>query len=129
MKCIIAGSRGFNDYEFLKETIALSKFQITEVVSGGAKGVDELGERWANENGIPLRIFPANWQDLSGPKVLKRINYYGKEYNALAGTIRNEEMAKYGEALIAIHKNKSKGTADMINLAERYNLKVFVKEI
>ena len=53
MKLIVAGGRDFTDYKLLKET--LDGFQqeygnITEVVSGTAKGVDKLGEQYANEN-------------------------------------------------------------------------------
>ena len=43
MKVIIAGSRNFTDYKVLQDAIKNSGFKITEVVSGGAKGVDSLG--------------------------------------------------------------------------------------
>ena len=55
MKTIIAGSRRITDYEIIKESIKESPYSISEIVSGGARGVDKLGEKWAWENNIPIR--------------------------------------------------------------------------
>lgn len=50
MKTIIAGSRTINDYLLVKKLIGRAikyyRVDITEVVSGGAIGVDKLGEKW-----------------------------------------------------------------------------------
>jgi len=113
MKVIIAGSRNCLDYELLCEAIKESKFEITEVVSGCAAGADTMGIRWAVENKIPVKKFPAEWSK------------YGKQ----AGMIRNREMAWYGDALIAIHLSGSRGTADMIRVAKKQGLKRYVKEM
>lgn len=110
MKTIIAGSRNILDYEFVRNSIIDSKIKITEIVSGCARGVDKLGERYAIENNILLKYFPANW------------DFYGKQ----AGFIRNEEMAKYSECLIAIWDGISRGTKNMIDLAKHYGLDVRV---
>lgn len=59
MKTIIAGSRTIADYELLEQSIAECGWQITEVVSGGASGVDALGEEWATRNSVPCVRFPA----------------------------------------------------------------------
>jgi hypothetical protein len=75
MKTIIAGERDYyltkEDFEFLKT------LQITEVISGGTYGVDKEGEIFAEQNKIPLKIFPANWV----------------KYGKAAGHILNEQMA------------------------------------
>ena len=50
----VIGSRSFNDYDLLRDTI-ISKFNpsdILEVVSGGARGADKLGEQFAQEFGL-----------------------------------------------------------------------------
>lgn len=101
MKIIIAGSRSFNDYEYFKACIAtFNKYRtITEVVSGGAKGADALGERYADENGIPVKKFEADW------------SAYGKR----AGPIRNRAMAEYADGAICFWGMKSRGTENMIN--------------
>lgn len=113
MKVIIAGSRKITDYEILKQAIIESGFEISQIISGGARGADALGEKYAKEHNIPVRVMSANW------------DFYGKS----AGYIRNEEMAKTGEALIALWDGESKGTRNMISIAKRNNLKIFVKEI
>jgi hypothetical protein len=112
MKVIIAGGRTFNDYNLLYQKCdkALSMQKEVEIVSGTANGADKLGEKYANEKGFKIKQFPANWDS------------HGKS----AGYIRNEEMAKYADALIAFWDGKSKGTKHMIDLAKRYNLKVKV---
>lgn len=112
MKVIIAGSRDFDDYELLRSYCdhVLQNQKDIEIVSGTAKGADHLGERYAIEKGYKTTRFPADW------------SRHGKA----AGYIRNEEMAKYGEALIAFWNGNSKGTEHMINLANKYNLKIRV---
>ncbi len=82
-------------------------------MSGCAKGVDELGERHARETGRPIAKFPADW----------------KKYGRAAGPIRNNEMARYADALIAVWDGKSRGTEHMIESAESKNLKVYVEII
>lgn len=114
MTCIIAGSRSIHQYVVLDEAIAQSGWgdKITEVVSGGATGVDALGEEYAYKNHKKLMIFPADWDT------------YGKS----AGIRRNIQMAGYATHLIAVHDGVSKGTAHMIAEARKRGLKVFVYE-
>ena len=81
--------------------------------SNGWRGVDSMGEEWAKSKSIPVRRFPADWDGL------------GKA----AGFIRNAEMADYADALIAVWDGKSRGTANMIEVAKKKGLKVHVKEI
>jgi len=110
MKVIIAGSRDFNDYKTLCQVCdyMLSKSENIEIVSGTARGADKLGEKYAIDRLLVLKEFPADW------------NTFGKS----AGYRRNEQMAKYADALIAFWDGKSKGTEHMINLAKKYNLKI-----
>lgn len=126
MRVIIAGSRDITDYETIKRAVSESGFKITEVVSGRARGVDRLGERWARANDIPIAYFSADWDNFDLPIVVVRTNKCGDEYNAAAGAVRNEQMAKYAEALIAIWDGKSSGTKNMIDLARKYGLKIHI---
>ena len=125
MKVIIAGGRDILNYNFVLAGIAQSGFTIDEVVSGKAKGVDKLGEDWANANGKPITPFKAKWHNLGVAKVVKK-HTGGRAYNALAGNQRNEKMAVYADALIAIWDGKSKGTKDMITRARNHGLHVFI---
>lgn len=110
MKTIIAGSRHIKDAAIVCKAVELSKFEITEVVSGGAPGVDTAGEAIAETMGLPLKVFPAKWE------------IHGRA----AGPIRNQQMAEYADALIAVWDGKSKGTKDMIDRASEQGLAVFV---
>jgi len=125
MKVIIAGCRWIENYDIVCEAIEDSGFTVTEVVSGTANGVDTLGENWAEAHDIPIKHFPANWKNLKVKGAVIRKNRYGK-YNAAAGHVRNEQMAEYGDALVAIWDQKSRGTANMIELARKHGLKVHI---
>ncbi len=112
MKVIIAGSRSITDYDFVCRVIEESCFKITEVISGTARGVDQLGERWAKENGIPVAKFPADW-DKNGKA---------------AGYIRNTDMGSYGDGLIAVWDGKSKGTGHMVDIMGKLGKEIFVRK-
>lgn len=133
MKVIIAGSRSIKDYALVKrlidEIVAEHKLEISKVISGRAYGVDRLGERWAEDNGIPIIAKAADWQDISHPDAVIKQNQRGGVYNALAGLWRNEEMAKLGDALILIHDGDSTGSLDMLQRAEKYGLPVFKRVV
>ena len=111
MKVIVAGSRSITRLTLVSKAIADSDFEVTEIVSGCARGVDRLGEQWANYNDIPIHYFPADWDQ------------YGKS----AGYRRNEEMAEYADALVAVYDGFSLGTQHMIQLANTHHLKVYVQ--
>lgn len=116
-RVIIAGSRSFSNYELLKEhclSLLQEKMRTHRViiVSGHAHGADTLGERFAKEQGLTVELHPAKWKAL------------GKA----AGIIRNAEMARASDALIAFWDGKSRGTAHMINFARRRGLEVSVVE-
>ena len=49
MKVVIAGSRHFIDYEYVRDCVNDSKLDITEIISGGASGVDFLAIMYAKE--------------------------------------------------------------------------------
>jgi hypothetical protein len=118
VKLVIAGSRSWTDYSSLKSVLDdfTKSHKVTEIVSGTAKGADTLGEKYAKENGIPIKRFPAKWNDMSEP-CLKKTNKYG-EYNALAGHKRNEQMAKYCDFAI-VFTHGSRGSKDMIGQMEK----------
>ena len=114
MRTIIAGSRNITDIRLLEMVVEESGFEITEVVCGGARGVDDLGRKWAgNGNRIPVKMFPAKWDE------------FGKS----AGYRRNVEMADYSEALIALWDGVSRGTKHMIDIATKKGLKIYVRVI
>lgn len=102
LNLIIAGGREFNDVDLMYATLEPFRTQIDEVVSGHARGADKMGEMWAHEHNIPVKLFPAQW-NIGGGKVDK-----------MAGFKRNKDMAKYGTMLIAFWDGQSRGTGHMI---------------
>lgn len=87
--------------------------EILEIISGGAKGVDQLGEKYAKENGLTLTQCIPDWDK------------YGKS----AGFRRNEEMAERAQGLIAIWDGKSNGTKHMIEVATKKGLHLVVHKV
>jgi len=109
MKLIIAGGR---DYFLSKEEYSwldIIKSDVTEVISGGAKGVDSCGERWAERNGIKIKRFIPQW----------------KRFGKRAGMLRNKDMAFYADALAIFPGGK--GTENMRIEAVKQKLKIFDK--
>ena len=110
-RIIIAGGRNFNDYNLLKEKVdnIISDKRKTHqiyIVSGKARGADSLGEKYANENGLNIMEFPADWD----------------RHGRSAGYKRNVEMAENADALIAFWDGESRGTKHMIDIAKEKNL-------
>ena len=104
MKIVIAGGRNFTDYESFKKAMATIGFaESVIIISGGAKGADALGERYARDNNFGVERYPAQW------------SVYGKG----AGPIRNEQMCKACDAVICFWDGISPGTKNMIGLAKR----------
>lgn len=104
MKLVIAGSRDINiSVDILDKILEknLNGYDITEIVSGGAKGVDSTGIKWAELKKIPIKLFIPNWALGRG-----------------AGLIRNKEMGDYADIAIIIY-NGSKGSQGMINYMKK----------
>lgn len=105
MKVIIAGSRLGVDTKFFEEKLKElfleenSPYEITEIVSGGQRGVDNMGMLWGLLHNIPVKEFRANWNELG----------------TAAGPCRNAEMAEYGDLLVAFFNADAmnKGTKNM----------------
>jgi hypothetical protein len=122
MKIIIAGGRDYKDYDGLLSISnrILANVNNIEIVHGGQStyddinkvryGADYLAERYAQEMGFQMTVFNADWDK------------HGKR----AGVLRNKEMARYGEALIAFWDGESKGTKNMIAEAKKLELPVRV---
>jgi hypothetical protein len=113
MRTIIAGSRDCTDKRQLLAALSACGWVPTVVISGAARGADQLGELWAAEFQVPCERFPADW------------DRYGKS----AGYRRNEQMASAAEALIALWDGESRGTKHMIETAKRKGLKVHVHAV
>jgi hypothetical protein len=113
MKTIIAGPRNYHEYSTICEAVRNAGITITEVVSGKATGGDALGERWAAENGIPVKEFPADWEAVG----------------QAAGPGSHKQMVDYAEALVAVWDGESKSIGNMIKQARAAKLLVHVQMV
>ena len=107
MKVIIAGSRNFNNYQLLEDTMKSLNLDIDTIVCGCAKGADSLGRNWAKNHQIPIVEFPAKWE------------FYGRA----AGYIRNHKMGDYADFLVAFWDGQSRGTEHEIDLCKEMGKK------
>lgn len=118
MKIVIAGCRDYNNYDDAKQFIDICINKLSNkgnivILSGGARGADALGERYAKENCYQIERFPADWA----------------RYGRGAGIKRNQQMAKTCDIAICFWDMKSKGTKSMIDFLQKYKKPIFVKRI
>lgn len=104
MKLAIVGSRTFNDYNMLVEFIQdnYNIDEITHIVSGGARGTDALGERFAEDFDKQKMIFPANW----------------KKFGKSAGFLRNVDIIDNCDECVCFWDGESHGTKHDIRLCQ-----------
>lgn len=108
MKVAVVGSRTFDDPKYMASI--LRHYDITVLISGGAKGADYYGKQYALEHKIQYREYPADWDK------------FGKR----AGFLRNKQIVDDCEMVIAFWDGESKGTAHTIRLAKEAGKEVIV---
>jgi hypothetical protein len=105
----VVGSRDYDNTQHptIEEVVAelASSAPHVTVISGGARGVDRRAVAAARENGLTVREYPANWAR------------YGKH----AGYLRNEEIVKAADMVIAFWDGESPGTKHTIGLCMKHH--------
>lgn len=115
MKLIIAGKRDiYPQTDFLDEVINHFNIHNSQIVSGGATGVDAAAKYYCKSFygeaiSSKYKEFSANWD----------------EHGKAAGPIRNKQMAEYGDALLLIWDGESRGSANMKKEMEKLNKPVY----
>ena len=117
-RVVISGSRNYNNYD---EARGYIDFCISEIrkkftlifVSGGCRGADKLGERYAAEKGFQFQEYPADWEK------------YGKS----AGPKRNIQMAEVGDYFICFPARDSMGTKLMIEYVTKLRKPIRIKRV
>lgn len=109
-KLAVVGSRSFNNYELLEEEIdkLSSETKIAQIISGGAKGADTLGEMYASKHDIPITIYKPDW----------------KKNPRGAGLLRNMHIVNSSDMMIAFWNHKSPGTKHSIECAQKKGIPV-----
>lgn len=107
MKLAIVGSRTLIDARLVADEVdhVHAETAVTELISGGAKGADKLGEAWALTHDIPIRKLLPDWD----------------RHGRAAGIIRNSDIVKEADKVIAFWDGTSRGTRDTIAKARKAN--------
>lgn len=103
----IIGSRGYTNLDAVRRYV-MSLPPNSLVISGGARGVDTVAEQTARQCGLPVKIFPADW------------NKHGKQ----AGYLRNVQIVEAADYVVAFWDGESKGTAHTIRIARQKGKRV-----
>ncbi len=108
----IVGGRDFEDYSLVENTLSqlMVRYDITKVVSGGARGADSLAERWADAHGISKQVFPADWD----------------RYGRSAGFRRNKDIVANADMVVAFWDGQSRGTKNTLDLTRDAGKPLFV---
>lgn len=143
----VIGSRTFNDYKLLDDTVKeyfcdyfdyinhnngyVTKF--SKFVSGGAQGADSLGRKYCEQYNENLR----NDTDYKDPLVftfgneltlieIEEILPEWDKYGKRAAFIRNERIVKLADVVLAFWDGQSNGTRDALKWAKKYKKPSFV---
>ncbi len=98
MRVAVIGSREIGDFS-IKSMIEHIPENASELVSGGAPGIDTLAEQAAGLLGLPIKIFRPDYE----------------QEGRLAPLLRNIRIVEYADLVIAFWDNHSRGTAHALN--------------
>jgi len=106
-KLIVAGSRGFNDYDLMTRVlIAMGDVDFADkplrIFSSTEKGAPAMAVRFAQAHAVDLQRFPASWKGI------------GRK----AGYIRDSVMCKQADALLVFSDGKSNESEHLIALMQ-----------
>ena len=113
MRVLICGDRNWTDVETIFLVMKEYNSNETTVITGGAKGADDIANQLAIKMNMKTEVYKADWN-------------LGK----CAGPIRNWEMLTKGKPNVVLafhdHLEKSKGTVDTISKSRKLNIPVFI---
>lgn len=123
-RVIVAGSRGYNDYNvfsnFIKEHFINDdefKNNICFISGMANSGGDDLIIRFCEEYKIPIYPCPAQWNDSHG------------NLDRSAGYKRNLNMLDIGNRLVVFFDGQSNGTKHILENASKRKMKRFIVKI
>ncbi len=102
-RVVVGGSRSIEDYELVRGVLKQLLVEEDTVLSGNAPGVDRLGERYAKEAGLEVKVIPSPWE----------------KHGLKASMIRNELLLRSADLVICFWDGESKGTRHMLDISKR----------
>lgn len=106
MKIAVIGSRDIKTFDLTK----VIPSDTTQIISGGAIGVDTLASEYATKHGIDIVVYLPNYAQ------------YGKS----APIIRNKQIVENSDCVLAIWNGNSRGTKFTIDYAKKLSKKVIL---
>ncbi len=97
MKVAIVGSRKLGDicYPLLIENVPVG---CSEIISGGAEGIDTLARRYAQETGVKLTELLPDYE----------------KYDRVAPLVRNDQIVSLADYVLILWDGKSRGSLHVI---------------
>lgn len=108
MKVAVVGSRGLS----IDDLGSYLPEEVTEIVSGGAKGVDSSARQYALAHEIKLTEFLPEYA----------------RYGRAAPIKRNAAIVEYSDMVVAVWDGRSRGTKSVIELCRRRGVPIRVIE-
>lgn len=102
MKLGIIGSRTLT-VENLEDYIPEG---VTEIISGGAKGIDTCAQKYADEHGLKMTVFLPKYE----------------KFGRAAPVYRNADIVAHSDKVIAFWDGVSKGTFGALKLCRQKNI-------
>ena len=112
MKAAVIGSRALGCFDidkYISEVERQLGDKITIIITGGARGVDTVAAAYADRRGIPKQIILPDYTLGKG-----------------APLIRNKQIVKDADIVIAFWDGQSRGTLHAIKHASVYNKPIIV---
>lgn len=109
MTTIIAGGRNYR--LTVADLLWLDTLEISEVVTGGCRGVDQHAKAWAKSRGIPGQEILPDWENLG----------------LSAGPRRNRQMALIARQCVLFPGGR--GTASMEAEARKLGLRIIHRKL
>lgn len=112
MRVLVCGGRDFSDKRALFNVLdGLGiRGEISEIITGGARGADELAEEWSRFRQVKRTVYPAKW------------NLLGRQ----AGIARNQQMLDKEEPDLVVAFPGGRGTSNMISIAKQGKYEVMI---
>ena len=99
----VGGSRSIESYELVQSVLKYLLIDGDVVLSGNAPGADRLGERYAGEAGLEIKIIPSEWE----------------KHGLKATMMRNEVLLRSADFVINFWDGQSEGAKHMLDISRR----------
>jgi SLOG family YspA-like protein len=110
MKLIITGASTFANSQHLCQVLAPDRHRITQVLTGGGRGAEQLGARWAWKHIVTHQLVRADWE----------------RFGKTAGVRRNHQLAQAGDVLLVLGDGQAPGTAHLMQCMQQLGKPVVV---